>query len=61
MTKLSLIETLPETEGTTWTKTTRYEGRRPVFVHIWADNIITTRLVPAMTKKSPHGTLETHG
>lgn len=44
--KLALIETMPEHLGTTWTKTTVYEGRRPLFIHIWADNIITSRLIP---------------
>ena len=44
MTKLKIIETMPKHAGTTWTKTTVYEGRRPLFVHIWANNIITTRL-----------------
>ena len=42
--KLLLIETLPEACGTTWTKTTEYEGKNPICAHIWADNIITSRL-----------------
>ena len=53
--KLTVSETLPEHLGTTWTKTTHYEGRRPVFVHIWADNIIVSRLVPDDEPQNPQG------
>jgi len=56
MTKLKVIETLPEMAGTTWTKMTKYEDRRPVFVQVWADNIIITQIMsdrPPIKPKTP--------
>ena len=53
--RLDLIEILPEQAGTTWTKTTVYEGRRLLSVHVWADNIITSRLASSpATPTTPH-------
>jgi len=56
MPNLKVIETLPETAGTTWTKTTVYRKGRPQFVHIWADDIIVTRLdEPDSSQPLPQG------
>ena len=44
MTTLDTITKLPECCGTTWTLTTHYVDGVPIYRHIWADNIIVTRM-----------------
>lgn len=46
---LTVIERLPESLGTTWTRTTTFEDGHPTSCQIWADHVITSRLVPAGT------------